>query len=59
MVLIYYSLVLVRGNTRSGYPGSDDSGTFVLLYILRASFLEQLLDDGGKRWSGVQRGLGD
>jgi hypothetical protein len=34
-------------------PGSGDGCTSVSLYLLGALFLEQLLDGGGKRWSGV------
>jgi hypothetical protein len=34
-----YSVVLLWGNPRSGYPESNDDDTLVSLYLLRASFL--------------------
>jgi hypothetical protein len=40
------------GNPKSGYSRSDDGGVRYHTPS-RASFLEQLLDGGGKRWSGV------
>jgi hypothetical protein len=42
-----------EGNPRFGSPGLNDGGASVSLSLLGASFLEQLLDGGGKRWSGV------
>jgi hypothetical protein len=34
-------------------PRSGDGCTSVSLFLLGASFVDQLLDGGGKRWSGV------
>jgi hypothetical protein len=60
-----------RGTPRSGSPGSDDDGALVSLFLLGASFLEQLKVGGVKMWSGLhlsrmlclsgvaQRSLGD
>jgi hypothetical protein len=36
-----FSLVLLRGNPRSGYPGSNDDDALTSFYLLRSSFLEQ------------------
>jgi hypothetical protein len=35
-----YTLVLLRGIPRYGYPGSDDDDALASLYLLRASFLD-------------------
>jgi hypothetical protein len=36
-----YSLMLLRGNPRSSYPGSDDDDALASLYLLRTSLLDQ------------------
>jgi hypothetical protein len=47
------SLVLLRGKPRYGHSGSDDGGAFSVALPHGGIVLEQLLDGGGRRWSGV------
>jgi hypothetical protein len=49
----FYPLVLLRGNPRSGSPGSDDGDATYVVLPLGALFLEQLRDGGGFWWSGI------
>jgi hypothetical protein len=48
-----YALMLFRGNRRSIILHLMMAVQPMPLYLMRALFLEQLLDEGGKRWSGV------
>jgi hypothetical protein len=41
--------MLLMGNPRFRTLVSDDGGVLVSLFLMRASYLEQLLDGGGKR----------
>jgi hypothetical protein len=46
-----YSLVLLGGNPKLGYPGLDDANAFLRRSTSWGSFLEQQLD-GGDLWRG-------